>query len=73
MAYAFQGSQLQKVLKDMGQADLQVLVSELLPALEEVVNELSPASLQAGEAVVEAAVNPALQAALASLAAKIQL
>lgn len=73
MEYKFEGSQLHEMLKKMGEADLQILAAELLPAIEEVVNELSPASVQAGEKAVEELLNPALQSGIQALVAKVKL
>lgn len=62
---------LLQVFKDIGQASLAVVVKELVPALEAEVNVLFPneaAMLTAGESLV----NPAVQQALASLAAQVE-
>jgi len=63
---------LLQVLKDMGQADLQVLATELVPALEEEIGILFP-SVQASLAALEVAFNPMAIAALQSVISKIVL
>jgi hypothetical protein len=63
---------LLQVFKDMGTDDLQVLATELLPAVEDELNTLFPAEAQALEAG-EAVINPLAQPALQSLISKIEL
>lgn len=62
---------LLQVLKDLGTADVQVLVTELAPALEAEIDILFPSMAPALDAL-EVELNPMIQAALASLASKIQ-
>ncbi len=62
---------LLQILKDMGSADLQVLVTELVPALEDEIAVLFP-SVAVELSALEAGFNPTLQSALSSLAAKVQ-
>jgi len=73
MAYVFEGSQLQKVLKDMGQADLQVLASEMVPAVAADLESALPAQYQAISQVIMAAMEPALLQVVQNLVAKVQL
>jgi hypothetical protein len=63
--------QVMAILGKLEAADLPILAAGLLPALEEEANTLLPAADQATAVAVETVVNPALQAALASLIAKI--
>ena len=65
--------ELLALLKQMEAADLQILVTGLVPALFAEIEKLSAAnaSVSAIEAVVFPALEPSVQAALASLVAKI--
>lgn len=62
---------LAKVLGDLEASVLQVIAVELIPAAEEEVNALLPASVDAVLVPLEAATLSSLQAGLASLLAKI--
>ena len=62
---------LMQMLKDMGSANLQVLVKELVPAIEGEIDLLFPSAAPELDAL-EIPFNPMIAAALASLAAKIQ-
>jgi len=66
-------AQLTAVLQKLEAADIAILGSALLPALEAEVQDLSKgnATVSAVEAVVFSATLPAAQTALASLLAKI--
>ena len=55
----------------MGQAEVTVLVTELVPALEGEIDILFPSAAPALDAL-EVPINPMIQAALASLASKIE-
>jgi hypothetical protein len=62
---------LLQILKDIGAADLQVLVTELVPAIEDEIAVLFPgAAVELG--ALEVPFNPMIQAALVSLAAKVE-
>ena len=62
---------LLQLFKDMGQAEVTVLVTELVPALEGEIDILFPSAAPALDAL-EVPINPMIQAALASLASKIE-
>ena len=66
-------AQLLDILKKLEKADLDILVAGLVPAIFAEIQDLSKAnvSVSAIEAVIFPAVEPAVQAALASLVAKI--
>ena len=63
--------QLQAILVKIEAADLPILESALLPALEEVANSMMPASAETPAEAIEAMFNPALQQALSALIAKL--
>lgn len=69
----FDQSQLDAVLKKIGQEDLKILADQLIPALFADLEGLLPVAYQPIAQVVLAAAQPALQAAIAQQVAKIQL
>jgi hypothetical protein len=72
MAIAFQGSKTQAMLKSMASACIQIAAAQIVPVAEEIIGWFLPASTQAEAAIIEAAINPAAETAVAAAAAGIE-
>jgi hypothetical protein len=69
---SFDQTQIDAILKQIAVADLQVLATQLIPALFVDVESFIPAQYQAIAKVVLDAAEPAAQAAFSAMIAKIQ-
>ncbi len=63
--------QLQALLSELEKTDLEILAKELLPALAEEIEALSPANVQPTEVMIFGVLMPTMQTALAALIAKV--